>query len=155
MKGSPFAEAAIVLLVAVLCFFPMRQLTRSVSLPQDPASTHSHGHDHNHDHGFSETHVESAWLEIRSSHPPELLEVRQHGNLLWEGEGELNQDAEFDLRISEGRSQLDFVFRWPEKLEQAYMELRLEAGEFPMRAWGLWSSGEDERTWHLEWEEPL
>jgi hypothetical protein len=64
-------------------------------------------------------------------------------------------EADIELMLSERRSELDFVFRWSENVEQAYIELNLEAGVHPVQTWGFWSTGEDRRTWRIEWEESL
>lgn len=147
MKGSPLRELMLVLAVAVLCIFPLHWLTRS--------PLHRHGHSHSQMKLPQAGEGEAAWLEIRASHPPESLQIFQEGVLLWEGAGDLNLEAEFELRISENRSRLDLVFRWPEEVEQAWTALSLEAGDRPLRSTGFWSAGEDRRSWHVEWEAGL
>ncbi|WFB36307.1 hypothetical protein P3T73_00830 [Kiritimatiellota bacterium B12222] len=149
MRGSPLLEWAIVAMVALVCFIPMKRLTQSVSLPL------SHAHSHSVTPKVAEVKVEEAWLEIKCSHVPEQIEIYQNETLLWEGGGACDLDAEFAVQISEGRNELVFVFRWSEEVEQAYVDMEIEVASHPLLSWGGWSSGEDTRSWFLEWEASL
>lgn len=153
MKGTPLLEIIAVFITAVIFLFPVSQLTRTVR------SSHSHSHSHPHVHRSTSTSSpassEEAWLEIRCSHPPEKLQVLENEIILWEGDSQLFMDADIKLSISETRNKLDFHFRWPESVENAYVEMAIEVGDRPVRQTGFWTQGEDRRSWFLEWEDPL
>lgn len=142
MKGSPFQELAIIVLVAIGLWLPLRFLTQKIIRPVEESTVVS-----------SET--QEAWLDLRFSHAPESATISQNGTVLWQGGGELREDADVQLQLSDTRNVLDLDFRWAENVEQAYVELSLEVGDLPSRDLGFWAHGEVQRAWVLEWEEAL
>jgi hypothetical protein len=147
MKGSPLRDAILILLGAVLVLIPLRLLTRTVPVPHD--------HVHAEPTENAVTSEVEAWIDLRFSHAPEELRISQNGTVLFEGGGELREDADIVLTLSDARNALDLEFRWSEDVEQAYVELTLEAEGLPIRELGFWSKGEEKRRWILEWEEGL
>jgi hypothetical protein len=142
MKGSPFQELALILLVAIGLWLPFRFLTQKVERPIEEPTVESFA-------------TQEAWLDLRFSHAPESATISQNGTVLWQGGGELREDADIQLQLSDVRNVLDLDFRWSENVEQAYVELSLEVGELPSRNLGFWVRGEVQRAWVLEWEEAL
>jgi hypothetical protein len=147
MKGSPLRDFLLILFGAGLFFIPLRFLTR----PAQPAHVHSHT-------APMDPSVPSeveAWVDLRFSHAPEDFRILQNGKLLFEGGGMLREDADISLVLSEARNALDLEFRWSEEVEQAYVELTLEAEGLPVRRLGFWGKAEEKRSWILAWEEGL
>ncbi|MGA0332701.1 MAG: hypothetical protein ACO3NW_01960 [Kiritimatiellia bacterium] len=145
MKGSPLRDVLLIVMGALLMWLPLRWLTRAPQTtpgieasPAQPVPSTS-----------------DAWLEFRFSQAPESVKVFQEGELLFEGGGALREEADLRLDLSEARNRLQLEFRWPEAVEQAYAELRLEVEERPALQIGFWGNGTLTRYWVLEWEEPL
>jgi hypothetical protein len=147
MKGSPLRDFLLILFGAGLFFIPLRFLTR----PAQPAHVHSHT-------APMDPSVPSeveAWVDLRFSHAPEDFRILQNGKLLFEGGGMLREDADIALQFSKARNVLDFEFRWSEAVEQAYVEVKVEAEGLPLRRLGFWGKAEEKRSWILAWEEGL
>lgn len=146
MKGSPLRDLILIIIGAALCLIPLRLLTRPVST----ADRHVAGATDTMD---GETNEMNAWLDLRFSHAPEVVRILHHGRLLFEGGGATREDADLKLQLSGNRNVLDCEFRWPEAVEEAYAELKLEAEDLPVRQLGFWGRGEEKRSWTLVWEQ--
>jgi hypothetical protein len=147
MKGSPLRDFFLILLGAGLFIIPLRFLTR----PVKPVPDHAHAAPRE---TPASTEVK-AWVDLRFSHAPEEIKIFQNGVLLFEGGGGLREDADIALQFSKARNVLDFEFRWSEAVEQAYVEVKVEAEGLPLRRLGFWGKAEEKRSWILAWEEGL
>jgi hypothetical protein len=140
MKGNPFREFCFVLLAGILLGIPLWILTsgtpiRPVQAAEEPDES---------------TYAQEAWLELRFSHPPESVEVFQNQRLLWQGGGDLRDDTDVQVEMSDPVSPLILQVLWTEDVDQAYAEFRLELDAVPAHTIGFWGSGTVQRTWNLQ-----
>ena len=143
MKGHPFREVLIFLVVALGLLFPMAQL-RTVQ------SSHlQHTHDASHAHGPDHGHV-LAFGEVRLSHPADSITLRMEGSVLLEETNVLRTDV--DLCLSSEGSPIEMQIVWSDPGEgRPFAELRIEPENRPDVVYSFWGKpGENLRRWLVE-----
>ncbi len=143
MKGSPLRELCLVVIAGLLLLLPLRMLTRRPHRLDGPVADLVAPYDR----------VQlSAWLDVRTSHPPERVEISQGDRLLWEGGGDLREDGDLTLEVENGQARLEIQLVWPEAVPQAYAELTLEVEGQPAQSSGFWGQGTLQRSWIIQGE---
>ena len=143
MKGHPFREVLIFLVVALGLLFPMAQL-RSVQ------SDHlRHEHDSSLPEGDETVHVD-AFADLRLSHPADRMMLKVDGKVLLEETQTRRTD--FELCLTGQGAAVEVTIFWSE-LEQGqpFAELRVEPDNRPDQIYSFWGKeGENLHRWFVK-----
>jgi hypothetical protein len=138
MRGHPFREVLIFLVVAAAFWLPMKLME---STPQGVSS-----------YALSTPSPDAeigTFAEIRLSHPAEQVRLLRDGTLLFEMKD--RREDMFDLTLPQTGVSIELQIVWPEDVEAPYAELRLEPDGRNERVLGFWGGpGEQRQRWFVE-----
>lgn len=143
MRGSPLREVLLVIMGAVILWFPLKSLTGKPSVLEESELE------------TGENLTADCWLDFRFSHPPLSVQILQGDQVLWKGDATLRQDADVLLQIKDAHLSFQIQLEWPEAVEQGYAEITLEADNLPAETFGFWGSGVHPERLEMEWINPM
>lgn len=143
MKGHPFREVVLFLILALGLLLPMAGLMKVQS------SHLQHNHGGTHAHAGGRIHVD-AYGELRLSHPAQRVMIQVGNDVVLEEENTLRTD--FEVCLPADGVALQATIHWPEPVEgRPFAELLIEPANRADLVYSFWGKvGENLQRWFVE-----